>query len=197
MRQLARRFNLPNGYLAARDDIDELILLDMSAAEITDRIAGAFDAVANAPDFVREQFREFYGLADGDAALAAWFLDPDRTERDLDRQALAAYAGGIAREFNLELDRGRAELFADLGYTERGVGEALGQLNQLTPVLQEGFTEVDDLTESEGFDAIVRGDGGAQSRLERRIIARRSVDQASQGGALLTQEGLTGVGTAR
>lgn len=194
---LMRQYGMPSWFYDQQSDFNDLILNGIAPNELGDRIRGAYNTVANVSPEIKQTFREFYGPGMSDAAIAAYFLDPEKTQQRLDQVALSSYAGGIAKEFNLELKRSNAELFSDLGYTDRGVSDALGQINAMTPVFTEGFTETQDLTaNNEGFDATVRGDGNAQAALERRILRRRANGQSSAGGGLLTQEGLTGAGTA-
>ena len=197
VKSVMRRYDLPPWFYDQPSDFADLILNDLSADEVESRITNAYDSVANVDPEIRRTFRDFYGVGQGDAALAAYFLNPDITEAQLDRQALGAYAGGIARGFDVELNRNQAELFGDLGFTERGITDTLQNIAATRDVLSEGFTETTDLTDETAFDAIVRGDAASQAALEQRVIRRRAVNQTSQGGALLTQEGLLGIGTAQ
>jgi hypothetical protein len=78
--------------------------------------------------------------------------------------------------------------------TESGVSQALGEISGLGSLYRETFGETSNFTaEAEGFDSVVMGDADAQRRLSRRAGERRSINQASQGGAVLTNQGLTGV----
>jgi hypothetical protein len=195
--ELMRRYGLPPWfYDNPRTDFRELMLAEISPNELADRISGAYNAVANVDEDTLATFRAFYGPGMGDGAVAAYFLDPDRTEAQLERVALASYAGGIAKDFDLTLERKQAELFFELGRTEAGVAQDLSQINAQSGLLTEGVGEVNDLDEDVAFDAVVRGDADARRLLEGRLIRRQANSRAGVGGALATREGAIGVGSA-
>lgn len=193
---LFRRYNLPKWMYDKRDDFNSYILNGLSPEEIKDRIEGAYNTVANVDPDIKAQFREFYGVGAGDAALVAYFLDPEKTDAQLEKVALASYAGGIGKEYGIDLNRDDAELFSLIGRTEAGVAQDLSEVNAQSLLTVEGAGETNDLDVDLVFDAVVRGDAEARSLLERRQIRRQANARAGVGGALQTQQGLIGSGTA-
>ena len=194
--QLMRQYALPPWFYDQASDFNDIILNGVSVAELEQRVAGAYNTVANIDPAITQQFREFYGVGEGQAALAAFFLDPNRTQAQLDRVALASYAGGIARDFGLDLTRNQAEMFSLLDRTPAGVAQDLSEINAQSGLFNEGAGEAVDITDSTGFDAVVLGDARARAALEGRVLRRRANATAGGGGALATQDGLLGVSTA-
>ena len=194
--QLMRQYGLPEWFYDQPSDFNQLILNDISPAELEDRISGAYNTVANLDPEITEQFRRFYGVGQGTGALVAYFLDPDKTQAQLDRVALAARAGGLAKEFDLTLTREDAELFSLLDRTPAGIAQDLSEINAQSLLTREGVGEADDIDTDVVFDAVVRGDAEARSLLERRVMRRQANARAGGGGALATNEGLIGTSTA-
>lgn len=193
---LMRQYGLPSWFYDQASDFNDLILGGVSTKELEDRIGNAYNVVANMDPNIKQSFSNFYGVQ-GDAAIASYFLDPDKTQAQLDKVARAAYAGGIAKAYGFDLSRDRAEYFSLADRQPAGIAQDMADIAATGSQLNEGFTETQDLTANDAFDAIVMGDANARRKLEGRVIERRAVDQTSQGGALMTNQGLTGVGTAQ
>ena len=139
---------------------------------------------------------QFFGV-EGDAAMAAFFLDPARTTASLDRAARTAYTAGMGRNVGLDLDQTISDRVASLPSTYAGIWENLrsvASMNRDGGVFDEGFTETADLTaEGTGIDAVFFGDGAAAAQMERRILERDANARSSTGGAIITQAGAVGV----
>lgn len=193
--QMMRRYGLPTWFYDEQSDFNKLILNGLSPAELESRIGGAYNQIANIDPTIREQFSQFYGV-EGDAALVAFFLDPDKTEAQLDKVALASRAGAMAKEFGLELTRDQAELFSLFDRTAAGVAQDLTEMNAQSGLIREGYGEAEDLDSTVVFDAVVRGDAESRRLLEGRALRRQANARAGAGGGLATQEGLIGLGTA-
>lgn len=181
-------------------DTHQYLRNGLSAVEIEERLGNAWDRVQNSDPLVRQAFSDFYGTLAGDEALAAAYLDPARLQSALDRQSRAAYTRGMGQRLGFSLDQAQSERIADSPATEGGIYERLGQLAQLdsSGIMQEtiGESGTDLTTEGVGADAVFFGSGAAAGELERRTISRRAANAAVPGGAVRTQRGLTGVGTA-
>ena len=195
-RALFQKYELPKWMYEKREDLHKYILNGLSPDELKDRVAGAYNSVANIDPDIADQFREFYGVGQGDAALVAYFLDPEKTEAELDKVALSSYAGAIGKDFGVELSREDAELFSLYDKTEAGVVQDLTQINSQSLLANEGFGEVNDIDTDDIFDAVVRGDAESRSLLERRQLRRQANARATAGGGLATNEGLIGLGSA-
>lgn len=195
-RALFQRYDLPKWMYDKREDLNKYILNGLSPDELQARVAGAYNSVANIDPDIADQFRAFYGVGEGDAALVAYFLDPEKTEAELDKVALSSYAGAVGKDFGIELSREDAELFSLYDKTEAGIVQDLTTINSQSLLANEGFGEVEDVDTDTIFDAVVRGDAESRSMLERRQLRRQANARATAGGGLATNEGLIGLGSA-
>ena len=195
--QMMSAAGLPPTFYDQPSDFHQLILNDMSPTEVQDRITQAYDYVLSAPPEVRQAFEDFYGVGQGDAQLAAWALDPDRTVRDIEKATRTAYAGGMANRFDIQMDQAAASNIADLPMTEAGMVEGFKQVAAMQNVFTEGLGDSGtDLTQQSGVDSVFEGDADATAAIQRRVMRRRAVGRAATGGAVTTQEGVVGVGSS-
>jgi hypothetical protein len=194
--QLFRQAGLPTWMRDSYGDFRELILNNVSASELAERLGQAWDRVRSIDPKIRDAFTEFYGVGQGDAALASWFLDPERTIANIDVASRAAYTAGLGGRYGIDIDRATAERIATQPLTEAGIDEGLRQVNQLSTVFAAGALERDSLGVEEGLASVFEGDGAANQRIERRVAGRRSNDQSSLGGAAFNREGLIGTRAA-
>ena len=178
-------------------DFHKLIMANLSPAEVELRIQQGYDYVQASPPEVRQAFEDYYGVGNGDGALAAWALDPEKTKAEITRATRTAYAGGIARRFDINIDKASAQAIADLPKTEAGIAEGFKNVAGMEDIFQEGIGEAAvDLTQQTGLDAEFYGDAKATGDIEKRILERRANSKSSTGGAVLTRTGLSGAGTA-
>lgn len=192
-RQIMSAAGMPDWFYDQPDDFNQLILNDISVVELERRVVQAYEYVNNAPDEVRQKFREFYGVAAGDKALAAYVLDPGRTTAQLERAVRTAYTAGMAERFDLTLSKSASDRIAQLPRTEAGIVQGLEEIARQGGLFDEGLFETTDLSaEVEGVASVFEGDAGATTRLQRRQIERAAPRQATTGGAALTNEGLVG-----
>lgn len=196
VKQTMAAAGLPGWFYDQPEDFNNLILNDMSPAEVSQRIAEGYEYVQSAPPEVRAAFNEFYGVGQGDAALAAWALDPDRVVRDINKATRTAYASGMAKRFDVEISRQAAERLADLPRTEAGIVEGLTQVASQANIFDEGIGEATDITTDQGVDAVFEGDAAAITAMNRRVGQRRSVNQAATGGAAISNTGVVGASSS-
>lgn len=193
---MIRQAGLPDWFYSDRNMIQDLMVNDLSAAEVEDRLGQAWTMVRNTDPAVTGAFSDFFGM-EGDAALAAMFLDPTRTQESLNRAARTAYTAGMGRTMGLNIGRGQAERIAGLPQTEAGITEGLRQVSQLNTeggVFFEGITEQRDLTaEQTGVEAGLLGSGEAQQDIERRLIRRQAAGRPAGGGAAVSTTGVVGL----
>ena len=95
-RQLMQSNGLPTGFYDQQEDFQKLIEGDVSPQELQSRIQQGYRRVRDADPEVRRQMRELYGVDDN--ALTAYFLDPERAQPLLERQARAAEIAARGRE---------------------------------------------------------------------------------------------------
>jgi hypothetical protein len=197
-RQVAQTFRtagLPTTFFDTPDELQTYIRRGLSAEDVEDRISQAFNFVSAAPFEVRDKFDEFYGVGQGDIALATYILDPEKSLIELERSGRTAYAAGMGERYNIQLDREAAARVADQPLTAAGISQGLQEIGARAPLFTESVGEAVDLTAAEtGVAAVFEGSGEAQAALERRLIRRRSIERASVGGAVTTSAGVTGLG---
>lgn len=178
------------------NDLQALMSQNISLVELQDRLGQAWTTVRETDPAVLDAFSQFFGV-EGDAAMAAFFLDPERTQASLDRAARTAYTAGMGRNVGLDINQQLADRLASLPSTYGGIWEDLTSVAGLTAqggVFDETITETVDLTaEGTGVDAVVFGSGDAAAQMERRILRRQANSRSSLGGAAVTERGAVGV----
>lgn len=193
---MIRQAGLPDWFYSDRNMIQDLMVNDLSPAEIEERLGEAWTMVRNTDPAISGAFSEFFGV-EGDAALAAMFLDPTRTQESLNRAARTAYTAGMGRTMGLDIGRQQAERIAGLPQTQAGIAEGLRQVSQLNTrggVFTEGITEQQNLTaEGTGIEAGILGSGQAQQDIERRLARRQTAARPPGGGAAVTTTGVVGL----
>lgn len=194
--QLMKAANLPAWFYDQPEDFNSLILRDMSVRELEERIVQTYEYVQNAPPEVRAKFTEYYGVAQGEAALAAYILDPERTTANLERARRTAYTAGMAQRYDLALSQAMAERVAQLPQTEAGIVQGLQQVASQRGLYEEGLFERGELTADDGIAAVFDADAEALTAIERRQMQRQAPNRAATGGAVQTQRGVVGAGTA-
>lgn len=193
-RDIMRRNGLPPGFWDDPSDYVALIAADVSPEELNGRVVEGYNRVMDAPIEVRQAFAEMYGT-DGDAALAALFMDPDIAQKALEKQARAAETKGWGGLFQVDFDQLRAEEIADLDMSDEQLRQGLAQIAEGESLFTESVTETKDLTAAgEGADAVFQLGGTGAKELEERRRTRIAT-LSGGGGANMTQEGL-GVGAA-
>ncbi|TXH55384.1 MAG: peptidoglycan-binding protein [Desulfurellales bacterium] len=166
----------------------------VSIAEVSDRINQGFMAVKMAPPSVQEYFYTNYGV-NSEAAMAAYFLDPDRAAPELIRRAETANIGGRAMQMDIVLGLDRSRLLADMGVTGSGAMSGFMALDQMRTLFSESLGEETDLTiEGTGIDAQFGLSPGARRDLDLRRQARTAAF-AGGGEALMTSSGASGFGS--
>ncbi len=198
VRQMMSSAGLPSTFYDQPSDFHKLILSDMSATEVQDRITQAYDYVLAAPPEVRNAFQEFYGVGQGDAQLAAWALDPERTVRDITKATRTAYTAGMGERFDIQISKATAERIADLPKTEAGIVQGMEQIASMSPIFNEGIGEsgVNLEAGTTGVAAVFDASGDANTSIQRRLIQRKALDRSSTGGALTTQQGVVGASSS-
>ena len=136
---------------------------------------------------------EYFGIDQGDAALAAFYLDPKMVLGKLDVISKTAYTSGMGKTMGLDIDKELAERVAQLPKSEAGITQDLQQAASMAALYTESFGETDDLTGETGVRSVSLGDAGATNSLNCRAAERSAVNRASVGGAALTSEGVVGL----
>lgn len=193
-----RQAGLPSFMYDNFSDMQQLMVQGLSAVEVEQRLGQTWERVQNTDPIVRQQFDSFFGVQ-GDAALAAMFLDPGKTLSSLERMSRTAYTAGMGTRMGVSLDQATADRIAASPSTDAGIYQDLQSLGTLagSGVFAETFGEAgQDLTvQGTGADAVFFGSGTAQSDIEKRRLERASVGQAALGGGVRTNKGLLGAGS--
>ena len=196
-RQVMRAAGLPQGFWDGREDFTNLLVGDVSVAELGDRISRGFAEVANAPAPVRAAFGEFFG-ANGDAALASYFLDAEKALPVLQEEVRVAQVGGASKAFGFNLGKDRARQIAQTGATFDSARTAFDNIRTSDSLFTESISEQQDLTmEQQGIDAAFALDQGEARKALSRRLEERVAKGAGTGGAAATQTGAFGLGSAR
>jgi LysM repeat protein len=198
---IMRRAGLPASFYDNPQDFQNLILEQVDLEELGQRVEQAYESIIDAPVEVREAFSDYFGVDRTDAALAAYVLDPDLLMRDLERNRLAAVAGGYGARYDIALSRASAlEIGGQL--SEQDIRNRMAQVGSMEPLFIESVGEAVDLSAQEQGVAAQFGDvidtdvsqTEALTQLERRQIRRRASQVDAGGGAVVTGAGVTGLG---
>lgn len=193
---MMRQAGMPAWFYDSYTDAHELMTKGISASELEARISTGWTTVRDINPAIRQAFSDFYGVGTGDAALAAFILDPSLTMNSLERASRAAYTAGYGSTLGFDIGKGLAEQVAALPKTEAGIYQDLTEASRLRGLTVEGITEADNLSENTAIEAVSLGSAEAQGKLERRQLERQAAERSSTGGAAMTQQGLIGARTA-
>jgi hypothetical protein len=110
----AREYGLPQGFYDQQEDFQRWISADVSPQEFEERASAASQAYINAPQDMKEQWTNVYGLTPGDAVAA--FLDEGKAMDMLKRRVQAVSISTEARRAfgdPYAIDQVRAEELAN------------------------------------------------------------------------------------
>jgi len=192
-----RRSGLPAFMYDHYSKLDALMEKRISVPELQNRIDTVWTAV-HANGSVAREFGNFFG-ARGDAALAAFLLDPDNTELELTKMVRTAYAAGTTSDYGFNITQSQANRVAEGAFAEAGIAQSAANIAGMAGVFNENFSEQQgpDLTASTtGFESEFFGNAAARAQIEQRLIRRSSIDRSSFGGAAVTNRGVTGLSSA-
>jgi hypothetical protein len=187
----------PEFYDNNQQDLQGLMMKGISPIELEQRVGQGWARVQGADPAIRQAFSDFYGVGNGDSALAAFFLDPTNMVQNLERMSRAAYTAGRGARAGIGLSQAAAERVATMTTSDAQIEQGLGELGQYSSLFTEDVTETQDLAvETTGVDAAFGNDAQARAALERRLIGRQANRGLGSGGAVQTQRGLIGTGNA-
>lgn len=194
--QLMRSFGLPQSFYNTNSAFRDLIVNDVSLAELNDRLEYSSRRVVNAPPEVRSVFADLFGNTyQADQALYLLFVDPDRALPDLEEMVQQAEAGGAARRLGFGLTSNEAERMALANITYEEALRGFTELDARRGLFDETLYEEDFTVGDEGIAAQFGLGGGAAERLAQRGEQRKAETSGSAGGAI-EERGVTGLGAA-
>jgi hypothetical protein len=193
-RQAAAAAGMPAGLFDAPDDVAKLIGNDVSPSEFQARITDGYLRVNQAPPEIRQAFGRIFGTQ-GDQALAAVFVDPDRTLPALEKMVREAEVSGTAVRFGLPISDVSALKLADYGVDRSAAEQGFAKLQGVAPLFEETASEATDLSATDqGVAAAFLNDPAAALAIQRRQQGRQAAFEG--GGGALTTQGGTGLGSA-
>lgn len=193
--QTMRAANMPESFYDSPEDAQRLMAGRWSINEVVSAVNEGYLKVKNAPIETRQAFQKYYG-ADGDAALAAFFIDPDKAQPILERAVSASQIGGQALRFGFNIDKTQAVRFSELGASQETAAQNFAQLQEMQPLFSETISEQDDLdAQVQGIQALFEGDAAAKQALRHRQ-EQRQANVSGGGGAAASSAGVIGLGTA-
>ena len=188
-RQLLRSYGLPEGFYDNTEDFTELLTADVSISELNTRVEQGYHRVAQLDSTVRETFRDWYGVQ-GDNALAAFFLDPDKALPVLERLTTAAEIGGAGRRFSVGIDQAMAERLYGVGVDANSAQSGFAELEQDRSLFNETLDEDEDLAlEKEGVEMQFGLSSNSNEAIRRRR-GQRAARFEGGGGAGQSERGL-------
>lgn len=185
---LERRYGLPEGMLMG--NVTELLTNEVSGTELNDRVVLASAAAIQAPQEVKDTFKNYYGIDSG--GMTAYFLDPDKATPLLEKQFAASVIGTEAARQGVGIDVYGAENLQGLGITQEQARTGFG-----TVAASKGLTAGagDTVTQQELVAGTLGKDQAAQQNVERAAASR--VGRFQGGGNFAQQNGQNvGLGSA-
>ena len=154
-------------------DFRSLIEGDVSNAELQRRIVNGYKAVNEADPEVLRQMQELYNIEPGQ--LAQYFLDPDKTLPDLEKQASAAAIAARGKEQGkLQLGKLTAEDLVNRGYSETQALAAFKILGEQKGLYEEMSGETA-LTEGQKVGSVFGYDVDSAEGIKKRATSRKNV----------------------
>lgn len=185
---LERRYGLPTGMLMG--SVTNLLTNEVSAAELNDRVLLASAASIQAPQDVKDQFKNYYNIDQG--GLTAYFLDPEKATPLLEKQYATTVIGTEAQRQGLSIDVYGAENLQNLGITQEQARQGFGDV-AASSGLTSGAGDV--VNQQELIGATFNTDANAKKATQRAIGGRLGRFQGG-GEFLQTQQGASGLGSA-
>ena len=163
--------------------VRQFIENDISAAELSDRVATAVQRVQNADPAIGRTLRDYYGI--GQTDLVAYVLDPNQQLQKIQRQVAAAEIGVAARKQGLEAGVTVAEQLAAQGITEAQAQKGYATIADILPTSEklsqiygttlEGYGQAE--AEQEVFNTLA-----SAQRKRQRLVGREIAEFSGQSG---------------
>ena len=198
IKNLMAEAGFPVGFYDDPDDLADFIANDVRPEEIASRIKLAQRAVMDADPLVKQELQERFGIGlDTEADLVAYFLDPERTVPllEMGSQVSAAELGAATQRAmgtGLTLSTEHAQELARTGYTPREIKERLKGRGGMT---QKMLGQTRGISATEVAAAEFGLDSEAVANI-RRLRQERQLRGARRSGAMMTEAGVGGFGTA-
>ena len=163
--------------------VRQFIENDISAVELSDRVATAVQRVQNADPAIGRTLRDYYGI--GQTDLVAYVLDPNQQLQKIQRQVAAAEIGTAARRQGLEAGVTVSEQLAAQGITEAEAQKGYATIADILPTAEklsqiygttlEGYGQAE--AEQEVFNTLA-----SAQRKRQRLVGREIAEFSGQSG---------------
>lgn len=193
-RQVMRAAGFPPSFYDQPDDFTRYLVNDKSIAELSQDAALYQQAAYQAPQEVRDQLRNLYGIDEG--GIAAYYADPDRALPILQQQFTASQIAGQAQRQQFgQLSQSEAERLAALGVTDQQAAQGFGLVQQAGELFQALPGEAEGAPGRDTALGLVAGDAAAQSAVDLQARRRKAGFQGG-GSYAQTQRGTSGLASA-
>lgn len=191
---------MPQGFYDQPEDFQKLIAGNVSAVEFNNRIQQGYMAAQAAPQAVKDQLSNLYGITNQD--LAAYFLDPTKATDVIGRNKNATLFGRQIQAAQIAA-QGQTQAGIQLGM---GTAEDLAAQGITADQAQQGFQQIGTTQELfnplQGEQAItqeqqISGTFGTNAQARQAIATRKRSRQAAfeTGGGFATTQGTSALGT--
>lgn len=191
-KDLFRSYGLPEGFYDSQDDFTNFIAKGVSVQELGQRVTQGYVAAQNAPDEVKNQLAQYYGVGTG--GLAAYYLDPTKALPALQQQFTASQIGAQAAGSAFGgISKDEAERLQKMGVNEQTADQGFGALGQAGE-LMHGLPgqQANDISRETQLN-FVAGDAEAQQALQK-VANQRKAEFAGGGSAATASQGVVGLG---
>lgn len=163
---------VPSTFYDKPSDYQKLIGSGVSTSELADRINNAFVHVTQAPPEVRKTMGDYFGVR-GDAAIAAFILDPEKAQPAIMQDVAAVESGGWLARQGFHVGLGLARHIASLsGNNSQQIQSGAAQLGKVGDLFDARFGEQAPSVET-GIEATFGQVGAAQQELEHAAQSRQ------------------------
>jgi hypothetical protein len=190
VRNLSTMWDIP----VDQDEINSLISLNVSAAELEQRFGIAVGVVYEAPAEDREEFMRLYNVSAGQ--MAKYWMDPAAELGKLQQQYVASrIAGSAVRAGFGPIDREQAERLGSIGITPEAATQGFGELYRNRELFSPINMVEDEITRDEQLE-LLAGDAQITEDVQKRQSTRLA--EFGGGGEFAAGgEGFKGAGSAK
>ena len=218
-REVMRASGVPTSFFDQPDDFTKLIRNGVSVNEFQQRVTNGFQRVAKADPLVRDAFKKYFGV-EGDAALAAFFIDPLRSAPMLERAVQVSEINAAAQASNMNIDLRYASRLAGMGVTYQDALRGMAQIERMSALFEQGLNETqvnvinpagsdifpgaarsaanDPMTQEErlGVATVFGTDSEAAKEIQLRLEKRKAAARGERTQVVTDKTGRTSLGSA-
>ena len=201
MQSLGSQLGLPAGFISSAD-IGKMVAGGITVSDLTQRVTDAKNAAAtvaaNNPQ-TAQLLDQWYGVKPGDGTLAAYFLDPTKTEALLQTQYTAAnIGGGLEQAGFTQVDKNQLQALAGQGVSASpSQAASAAKLLPATTPLAHQADNGETITQQQAIAATLGGPGAGAAQLAVSGAEAARISKFAGGGGFGTgQQGATGAGAA-